>query len=123
MRYARIVDGNVVELRDFAIPPDPNPLKCLDWRPCPPSDKPPIDPATHKVLGPNYRVADAMVEETWSVAPLSDDDREMRRAAALASLGDPLLTVLHAMHNRIRATEGKPAEPMPRFHAWLKELL
>lgn len=124
MRYARIVAGAVADLRDFAIPPDPNPVKGLDWRACPPVAPPSFDPATQVRTGPTYTVGASSVTEAWAVRAKTAQelaaDAEAQKDRELAALQKAVFEGLFNHENRLRALEGQPSITRQQLLTWFR---
>lgn len=61
--FARIVDDKIVEVRNFAMPPDPNPAKGLDWRPLTREAQPTFDRTTQVVNEVDSVLADGAIRQ------------------------------------------------------------
>jgi hypothetical protein len=128
MRYARIVDNAVAELRDFAIQPDPNPLKGLDWRPCPVVPRPVYDPATHVCTGPTYTIQADQVVEGWTVRAKTAEEiaaaTEVAKEAAAreAEAIKQLFQAAFRINNDVRTLKGQNTWTRQEFRQWVKDL-
>jgi hypothetical protein len=128
VRYARIVDNAVAEFRDFAIPPDPNPAKGLDWRPCPVIPRPVYDPATHVCTGPTYTVQADQVVEGWTVRAktaqelTADADAAKEDAARQAEAQKQLFNAVFRINNDVRVLKSQNTWTKAEFRQWVKDL-
>lgn len=126
MRYARIVDSTVAELREFANVPNPNPAKGLVWKPCPHGSKPSVDPLTEVLTGPTYNIGGTEVTELFSkrnkTAPEISTDKDNAVASLNGGYG-PLIQALFNLHNRIRVLEGQAPHTLAQFRTGLKAML
>lgn len=103
--YARIVDGAVAEVRHFDTPPDPNPVKGLDWRPFT-RTRPDFDGSTQVREPTQTIITKDGVEEVWPVRDKTAEEitaEQVQRDQVLAErLGrEPLLSLVR----RIEALE------------------
>lgn len=124
MRYARIENGAVAEKRDFALVPDPNPAKGLDWRPCPPVPRPPFDPAAQVCEGPAYVVGATEATETWTVRAKTAQeltaDIEAAKDKEMGALRKAIFEGFFIHENRIRALEGQPPITRQQLLTWFR---
>lgn len=111
-RYARIVDGAVVETRNFGIAPDPNPAKGLDWRLCPSVAQPSYSAALERVTGPTYSVGETEVTEQWGTERRSLGEQQaavkaeaQRRIIALTGTNDLTACMIKQSNANMRANE------------------
>lgn len=111
--YARIVDGAVAEVRHFDIPPDPNPVKGLDWRPFT-RVRPAFDNLTQVREPTRTTVTKDGVEEAWPVRDKTAEEltaeqvkRDQLKAEVFAErlAQEPLLSLV----KRIEALEAANA--------------
>lgn len=112
-RYARIVDSAIAQIRRFDMPPDPDPVKGLDWLPYPDVPAPSYDASTHHAPVASDDIQAKVVVRTWS-APVAKTqpeldaeadatkERQLDGAAALKVVFRALLN----HENRIRACCG-----------------
>lgn len=99
-RYARIENDAVVEIREFAKAPDPNPAKGFDWRPYT-LIKPTINSAT-QVYDPPDAVRDVQPEsvtDTWTAR----DKTAQELANDLAAFRDRVTTQFDNTEDIVRA--------------------
>jgi hypothetical protein len=110
-RYARIVNDAVAELRSFAIAPNPNPSKGLDWRSCPIVTPIAYDALTEVLEAPAYQVGASEVTESWSKRSKTAEEISADKDAAVNSLNGSaysvLLQVLLSLENDNRVIKTK----------------
>ena len=112
MRYARIIDNNVVDLRDFERTPDPNPSKGLVWRECPSQSKPTFNPETEIIEAPSYTIRENDVLEVWSIRSLTEAELTAKKNLKLNQFEKLSFEVNFEQENRIRFLESK--QPISR---------
>lgn len=123
MRYARIVNNAVAELREFGIAPDPNPKKGLDWRPCARAERPAHDPEIETISGPSYTVGASEVTEQYTKRDLTAGELDARKELRITAYDRLSFDVNFDQENRIRALENKAPVTRAQYRSALKARL
>jgi hypothetical protein len=128
MRYARIENSAIVEVRSFDREPDPNPAKGLDWRLYPIVPRPSFDSATHHAPVESTGIQPTEVVTSW-VAPVAktqgelDAETDAQKENTLDRFDLLNLKVAFNHENRIRALEGEQPVTQARFRTAMKAML
>lgn len=131
MRYARIENATIVEIRQFDREPDPNPAEGFDWRLYLEIPRPGYDKRTHHAPVESTDIWPTKVVSTWAdpVAKTAQelDNEIIAHAAAIAEqkavkLAKLIMTGQFAQENRIRVLEGKAPITVNQYFSGLDSL-
>lgn len=126
--YARVVAGNVVELRQFAAPPPNMSRKGFVWLPVEVTD-PPFNPTTQLRSGPVVTVEVDKVTRVWTVVDMTSqelDDRKQEQVdqrLVVTPMDKALLTLIFNMLNDVRVLKGQGTITLAQFKNALKGLM
>ena len=120
--YALVVEGSILEWRDFADTPPDLARKGVAWLPVEITD-PPFDPATQVRSGPVTTVEADRVSRVWTVRAKTAAEIDADKTLQIDGLDVAVFRALCNHENRIRALETKAAMTIAQCKTAFKSLI